>query len=77
MDDRTHTVERIDMPPHDVHSAPGVLSLRGTAMHPLVEIVAKKAPVLPDFGSRQLPLPREFIDRRLRHPEKLSHVHDG
>lgn len=46
-------------------------------MHPLMDIAAEKTPMLPDFGSRQLPEPCEFIDRRLRHPEKPGHIHDG
>lgn len=46
-------------------------------MHPLVDIASEKAPMLPDFGSWQLPEPREFIDRRLRYPEKPGHIHDG
>ena len=28
-------------------------------MHPLIDIAAKKAPMLPDFGSRQLTEPRD------------------
>ncbi len=46
-------------------------------MHPLIDIAAKKAPMLPDFGSRQLTEPREFIDRRFWHPEEPGHVQDG
>lgn len=71
------TAARINAPSHDIHPVPGVLSLQRTAMHPLVDIAAKKAPMLPDFGSRQLTEPCEFVNRRLRYPEKLGHVHDG
>ncbi len=46
-------------------------------MHPLMDIPAKKAPMLPDFGSRQLTEPREFVDRRLRYPKEPGHVHNG
>lgn len=77
MDVRMRTAARIGVPPHDIDPALGLLCLRGTAMHPHVEIPAKKAPMLPDFGSWQLTQPREFVDRRLRYPEKLGHVHDG
>lgn len=46
-------------------------------MHPFMDITAKEAPVLSNFGGRQFTNSGELIDGGLRYPEKPCHLHHG
>lgn len=49
--------------------------LLGSVVHPLVDVPAEKAPMLSDFGSRELTQAGELIHCGLRHAQKLRDLH--
>lgn len=56
---------------------PKPLPLPTPAVHPFVDITAKKAPVLSNFRRRQFTNSGKFIDGGLRYPEEPRHLHHG
>lgn len=51
--------------------------LLGPAMHPFMDVTPKEAPVLSDFGRRELTNSCQLIDRGLGHPKKPCDLHDS
>lgn len=51
--------------------------LLGPVVHPVVNVPPEKAPVLPDFGSRELTQAGEFVHRGLWYAQKPRDLHHG